>query len=69
MGLDRLGVVNVGTFVLKEGGHTLLHSTLLVIPPRSRKPPLRWLPEVRTLGHIPCNLWSTRHTLAGWLQT
>ena len=40
MGLDQLGVLVVGTLVPKEGGHTLLHSTLLVIPPWSRKPPL-----------------------------
>ena len=40
MGLDQLGVLTVGTLVLKEGEHTLLHSTLLVIPPWSRKPPL-----------------------------
>ena len=33
MGLDQLGVLAVGTLVPKEGGHTLLHSTLLVIPP------------------------------------
>ena len=40
MGLDQLGVVTVGTLVPKEDGHTLLHSTLLVIPPCSSKPPL-----------------------------
>ena len=40
MGPDQLGVLTVGTVVLKEGGHTLLHSTLLVIPLWSRKPPL-----------------------------
>ena len=39
MGVDQLGVLIVGTLVPKEGGHTLLHSTLLVIPPRTRKPP------------------------------
>ena len=33
MALDQLGVLTVGTLVPKEGGHTLLHSTLLVIPP------------------------------------
>ena len=33
MGLDQSGVLTVGTLVPKEGGHTLLHSTLLVIPP------------------------------------
>ena len=32
--------VNQNTLVPKEGRHTLLHSTLLVIPPWSRKPPL-----------------------------
>ena len=40
MGLDQLGVLTVGTLVHKEGSHTLLHSTLLVIPPWTRKPPL-----------------------------
>ena len=40
MGLDQLGVLTVDTLVPKEGGHTLLHNTLLVIPPWSRKPPL-----------------------------
>ena len=33
MGLDHWGVLTVGTLVPKEGGHTLLHNTLLVIPP------------------------------------
>ena len=40
MGLDRSGVLTVGTLVPKEGGHTLPHNTLLVIPSWSRKPPL-----------------------------
>ena len=40
MGLNQLGVLTVGPLVFKEGGHTLLQSTLLVIPPWSRKPPL-----------------------------
>ena len=40
MGLDQLGVLTLGTLVPKEGGHTLLHSTLLVIAPSTRKPPL-----------------------------
>ena len=40
MGLNPLGVLTVGMLVPKEGGHTLLHSTLLVIPPWTRKPPL-----------------------------
>ena len=40
MGLDQSGVLTVGTLVPKEGGHTLLHSTLLVIPSWSSKPPL-----------------------------
>ena len=31
-------VVTVGTLVPKEGGHTLLQSTLLVIPPWTRRP-------------------------------
>ena len=33
MGLDQSGVLTVGTLVPKEGGHTLHHSNLLVIPP------------------------------------
>ena len=33
MGLDQLWVLTVRTLVFKEGGHTLLHSTLLIIPP------------------------------------
>ena len=40
MGLDRLVVLTVGTLVPKEGEHTLLHSTLLVISPWGSKPPL-----------------------------
>ena len=39
MGLDKSGVLTVGTLVPKESGHTLLHNALLVIPPWSRKPP------------------------------
>ena len=33
MGSDQLRVLTVGTLVPKEVGHTLLHSTLLAIPP------------------------------------
>ena len=40
MGLDQSGVLTVSTLVPNEGGHTLLHNTLLVIPPWSSKPPL-----------------------------
>ena len=40
MGLDQSGVLTVGMLVPKEGGHTLLHNTLLVHPPWSSKPPL-----------------------------
>ena len=70
MGLDQLGVLTVGTRFPKEGEHTLLHSTLLVIPPWSSKPPIFvGSRKVITSGQIPCNTWSTRHTLAGWLQT
>ena len=39
MRLDQRGVLPLGTLVPKEGGHTLLHNTLLVISPWSRKPP------------------------------
>ena len=38
MGLDQTGVLTVGTLVPKGDGHNLLHYTLLVIPPWSRKP-------------------------------
>ena len=40
MGLDQSGVLTVGRPVPKEGGHTLLQSTLLVNPPWSSKPQL-----------------------------
>ena len=40
MGPDRSRLLTMGTLVSKEGGHTLLHNTLLVIAPWSRKPPL-----------------------------
>ena len=64
MGLDQLGVLIVGTLVPKEGGHTLSLNTLLAIPPWSRKPPLIvGSLKVITSGHIPCNTWSTRHSL------
>ena len=33
MGLDQSGVLTVGTLVPKEGGQTLLHNTLFVMPP------------------------------------
>ena len=35
MGLDQSGVLTVGSLVPKEGRHTLLHNTLLAIPPLS----------------------------------
>ena len=69
MGLDQSGVLTVGTMVPKEGGHTLLHNTLLVIPPWSRKPPF-FVGSPRSFpGQCPCTTWSTRHTLGGGLQT
>ena len=37
MGLDKLGVLTVGTLVPKEGEHTLPQKTLLVIPPWSHE--------------------------------
>ena len=40
MGLDQSGVLTAGILVPKEGGHTLLHNTSLVIPPWREKPPL-----------------------------
>ena len=45
MGLDHSGVLTVGRPVFKEGEHTLLHNTLLVTPPRSRKPPFSLDPQ------------------------
>ena len=70
MGLDQSGVLTVSTLVPKEGGHTLLHNTLLVIPPWTRKPPLFiGSPKVNTSRQFPCNTWLTRHTPAGWLRT
>ena len=46
MGLDQSEALPMGTLVPKEGGHTLLHNTLLVIPPWIRKPPLFiWSPR------------------------
>ena len=35
MGMDQSGVLTVGSLVPKEGRLTLLHNTLLVIPPWS----------------------------------
>ena len=70
MGLNQLGVLTLGGPVPKAGGHTLPHITLLVFPPWSRRPLLIvGSPKVITRGHVPCNTWSTRHSLAGWLQT
>ena len=48
MGLNQFGVLTVGTLVPKQGGHTLLHNTLLVVPPWCRKPPL-FLGSLRSL--------------------
>ena len=39
MGLDQSVVLTVGSLVPKQGGHTLPHHTLLVIPPWCSKPP------------------------------
>ena len=57
MGLDQSGVLTVGTLVSKEGGHILLHNTLLVILPWSRKPPflvgsLRLLHQGSSMQHM-----------------
>ena len=67
MGLDESGVLTVGTLASKEGGHTLPHSTLLVNPPWSSKPP--FFVGSPTSGQFLSTTWSTRHTPAGWLQT
>ena len=67
MSLDQSGVLTLGTLVPKEGGHTLLHSTLLVIPPWSRKPPL-FVGSLRLLhqgsSHAPHGQQGT-HSLGG----
>ena len=63
MGVDELGVLTVGTLVPKAGWNTLSIITLLVISPWSRKPLLIvGSPKVITLAHVPCNMWSTRHS-------
>ena len=69
MGLDQSGVLTVGSLVPKEGRHTLPHNTLLVIPPGVGSHRSSLAHQVITLGQYPCNTWSTRHTLAGWLQS
>ena len=66
MGLDQSGVLTVGSLIPKEGRHTLPHNTLLVIPPWCSTQPFF---VGSTLGQYPCNTWSTRHTLVGWLQS
>ena len=64
MGVNQIGVLTVGTLVLKEGEHTLLHSTLLVCPPSNGQPLfIVGSPKVIALGHVPCDAWSTRHSL------
>ena len=40
MSPDQSRLLTVGTLLPKEGGHTLLHNNLLVIPSWSSKPPL-----------------------------
>ena len=62
MCLDQSGVLTVGTPVPMEGEHTLLHNTLLVISPWSRKPPF-FVGFARSLHQ------GSPHALAGWLQT
>ena len=69
MGLDQLGVLTVGTLVPKEGGHTLPSTSCLPFLPGLGSYRSSVAPKVITLGHIPCNMLSTRHSLAGWLQT
>ena len=50
--------------VPKEDGHTFPFITLLIICPWSRSPPLlAGSQKIITLGHIPCNRWSARHSL------
>ena len=67
MGLDQSGVLTVGTLVPKEGVHTLLHNTSLVILPWSRKP-LLFVGSPRSLhqgsAHAPHGQQGT-HSLGG----
>ena len=53
MGLDHSGVLTVGTLVCKEGEHTLLHNTLLVVLPWSRKPPFSLAPQGHYIRAVP----------------
>ena len=69
MCLDHSGVLTSGMLVPKEDRHNLLHSTLLVIPPGVDGHQSALAPLGISSGLFPCNTWSTRHTLAGWLQT
>ena len=62
MGLDQLGVLSMGNLVANDNGHSLSLITLLAIPPWYRKT-LFLLTLVITLGRIPYNTWSTRHSL------
>ena len=76
MGLDHSGVLTVGTLVPKGGGHTLLHNTLLVIPPQghySRAVPTqymvnkahtRWVAANLISGHL-AHAGNHRHGTAG----
>ena len=64
MGLDNSGVLTVGTLVPKEGEHTLLHNTLLVIPPWSRKPPFSLAPQGHYIRALPMqHMVNKAHTL------
>ena len=75
MGLDHSGVLNVGTLVPKEGEHTLLHNTLLVIPPWSRNPPFSLAPQGHYIRAVPVQhmvnkahtRWVTANLMSGHL--
>ena len=53
MCLDQSGVLNVGTLVPKEGRHTLLHSTLLGIPPGVVSHRSSFAPEGHSIRAVP----------------
>ena len=53
MGLNQSGVLTVGTLVPKEGGHTLLDNTLLVIPHWSRKHRSLFAPQGHYIRAVP----------------
>ena len=63
MGLEQLGVLTGGTLAPKVAGHTLLHSTLLVIPPGVESHPSSLAPQVHNIRAEPTqHVVSKAHT-------